>query len=137
MTILSATYHPETGSVVNTDEEFFLAVKLHNPFPTSGPLSHLSFENCKMRVMSASHSEIYPKTNDSLPKTVLANKSVEATAGGDWEQEFTLKADHSVGNAVIEYEAEVDIYFNGNPTGITGVTLPADAGPETIPVSQG
>ncbi|MFV2059830.1 MAG: hypothetical protein ACC653_04045 [Gammaproteobacteria bacterium] len=143
MPMITAEFTPETGSVVNTDEEFFVNVKLHNPLPDVPLWNLFTLENCRIRVTNTTNSRIYPESNGGLPKTVLGNMSLtaETTPNNEWDQEFTLRSGNvAPANASIEYEAIVDIYFNGNEIDVLkSITIPAalSDSPKIVPITQG
>jgi hypothetical protein len=143
MPMLTASFTPETGSVVNTDEEFFVNVKLHNPLPNVPLWNKFTLENCRLRVTNTVNSTIYPASNGGLPKTVLGNMSLtaETTPSNEWDQEFTLRSGNTApADAEIEYEAIVDIYFDGNEIDILkDIVIPAalSDSPKVVPITQG
>lgn len=141
--MVESSFAPETGHVVNTDEEFFVNVKLHNPLPNFPPFNLITLENCRISVTNTVNSSIHPSTNRGLPKTVLGHValSAETTANNDWEQEFTLIADHVSGvDATVTYEAIVDIYFGGNLIpGYDNYVIPGvvSQSPQVVPIMAG
>jgi len=141
--MVESTFKPEIGHVVNTDEEFFVKVKLHNPLPDVPPFNLITLENCRLRVINTVNSKIYPSTNRGLPKTVLGNigLTAETTPNNSWEQEFTLIADHVFDvDARVEYEAIVDIYFAGNLIhGYDNYVIPniVSQSPQVVPILKG
>jgi len=144
MPMITATFRPETGHVVNTDEEFFINVKLHNPELLSGMFPNLELKNCRLSVNSTTNSEIYPKTNGGLPKTIVGNKSLKTEGNpptqNEWDQEFTLKAGHFPGTAHISYSAIVDVYDNGVLlSGYKDFPVPVTwtESPKHVPITQG